>query len=351
MTVTTKPLISAVSVSCSPTTVGAGLTGSCEATVTGQGTYSSAVTWSINYGSITSSGVFTAPMNQTSLTITATSQAAIGISGSYTVTVDLVPVISGVTVASVTDSTATINWTSNISSLNAISYGSTPSMGLGSSGVTGTSPSITLTGLKSATTYYMLVWSKNSWTGTTVYKYLTITTKPAVTSVSVTCTPSTVGAGLTTSCLASLTGSGAYSSAVTWTTNYGTITSDGVLTVPMNQASITVTATSQQTPSVSGSFTVTVQLVPVISGITVSNVTSSSATISWTTGISSLNAISYGPTASMGLGSPGVTGSSPSITLSGLLPSTTYYMLVWSKNSWTGSMVYKVITVKTLASS
>lgn len=65
--------ITAVSASCSPASIQVGQTSQCIATVTGSGTYSTAVTWSASEGSVNSSGLFTAPNSVGSATITATS--------------------------------------------------------------------------------------------------------------------------------------------------------------------------------------------------------------------------------------------------------------------------------------
>jgi hypothetical protein len=65
--------VTAVSASCSPASIQVGQTSQCIATVTGSGTYSTAVTWSASEGSINSSGLFTAPNSVGSATITATS--------------------------------------------------------------------------------------------------------------------------------------------------------------------------------------------------------------------------------------------------------------------------------------
>jgi hypothetical protein len=81
-----------------------------------------------------------------------------------------------------------------------------------------------------------------------------------VTSVSVSCTPSTVGSGGTSQCSATVGGTGNFSSNVTWTTSAGTINSSGLLTAPTvtSTVSLTITATSTQNTSVSGTASVTV---------------------------------------------------------------------------------------------
>ena len=82
--------ITNVSVSCSPTTVPAGGTSQCSATVSGTGNFSPNVTWSASAGTIDSSGLFTAPvvMSTLAVTVTATSTQDTSKSGTATVTVN-----------------------------------------------------------------------------------------------------------------------------------------------------------------------------------------------------------------------------------------------------------------------
>ena len=82
--------ITAVTASCSPSTVNAGGTSNCTATVSGTGSFNTGVTWSATAGSITSSGVFTAPpvLSQLMVTVTATSTQDTSKSGSTIVTVN-----------------------------------------------------------------------------------------------------------------------------------------------------------------------------------------------------------------------------------------------------------------------
>ncbi len=82
--------ITGVSVSCSPSTVTSGGTSQCTATVSGTGSFSQSVTWSASAGSISSSGLLTAPVVTTSLvdTVTATSTQDTSKSGTTSVTVN-----------------------------------------------------------------------------------------------------------------------------------------------------------------------------------------------------------------------------------------------------------------------
>jgi uncharacterized repeat protein (TIGR03803 family) len=78
-----------------------------------------------------------------------------------------------------------------------------------------------------------------------------------VTSVSATCTPTSVQTGQTSQCSASVSGTGNYSSAVTWSATGGTVTSGGVF-APSAAGTATITATSAQDSTKSGNATVTV---------------------------------------------------------------------------------------------
>ena len=70
------PTVTGVTVSCSPTTVLVNQTAQCSAAVSGTGSYSSAVNWSANVGSVNASGLFIAPAtvpNPAAASVTATS--------------------------------------------------------------------------------------------------------------------------------------------------------------------------------------------------------------------------------------------------------------------------------------
>jgi hypothetical protein len=65
--------ISSVSAVCDPATVTVGATSQCSTMVQGTGDYSSTITWSASSGTISSSGLLTAPDSPSVLTVTATS--------------------------------------------------------------------------------------------------------------------------------------------------------------------------------------------------------------------------------------------------------------------------------------
>lgn len=86
--------ITAVGVSCSPTSIQVGQTSKCTASVTGTGAFSSAVTWSVDDGSINESGNYTASGSPGVANVQATSVQDTTKSGS----------------ASITVNSATLNW-------------------------------------------------------------------------------------------------------------------------------------------------------------------------------------------------------------------------------------------------
>ena len=84
-------------------------------------------------------------------------------------------------------------------------------------------------------------------------------TNSTITNVSVSCSPSTVTSGGTSQCTATVAGTGNFSQGVTWSTTAGTISSSGLLTAPTVTVSllVTVTATSMQDTTKSGTASVT----------------------------------------------------------------------------------------------
>jgi len=82
----------------------------------------------------------------------------------------------------------------------------------------------------------------------------------SITSVSVSCNPATVQSGQTSQCSASVSGTGNFSSVVTWSASAGSINSSGLFTAPATNATllVSITATSTQDSSKSGTATVTV---------------------------------------------------------------------------------------------
>lgn len=102
--------ITSVTVNCNPTTLLPGQTSQCTATVTGTGNFSNAVTWSASAGTISSSGLFTAPSTNASLqvSVTATSTQDTSKSGAATIVVN--PVVTGNVLPIIVDAGPTGNY-------------------------------------------------------------------------------------------------------------------------------------------------------------------------------------------------------------------------------------------------
>ena len=84
------------------------------------------------------------------------------------------------------------------------------------------------------------------------------TTTSTVTSLQVSCNPSPIQVGQDTQCAANVSGEGSFSSAVTWAASVGTISSNGKFAAPDGVSEVTVTATSAQDKTKSGSKTMPV---------------------------------------------------------------------------------------------
>ncbi|MGB7621818.1 MAG: fibronectin type III domain-containing protein [Terriglobia bacterium] len=262
------------------------------------------------------------------------------------------PTISATTASSITQTGATITWTTNEASDTQVDYGTTTSYGssttLSSSLVTAHSAAVS--GLAASTLYHYRVKSRDAagnlaTSGDFTFTTAADTTAPTISSVSA----------------SSITQSGA---TISWTTNeasdtqveYGTTTAYGSSTT-LNSS--LVTAHSAPVPGLTAStlyhyrvksrdaagnlatssdFTFTTSAdttAPVISGTAASPVTQSGATISWTTNEASDTQVEYGTTAGYGsstmLNTSLVT--SHSAVLSGLTASSLYHYRVKSRDA------------------
>jgi phosphatidylinositol-3-phosphatase len=79
--------VTAVTVTCTPSSVNVNETAQCTAALQGSGNFSQSVTWAASAGSISTGGVLTAPSSTGSITVTATSTQDASIAGETTVTV------------------------------------------------------------------------------------------------------------------------------------------------------------------------------------------------------------------------------------------------------------------------
>jgi hypothetical protein len=285
-----------------------------------KGSKDNRVSWSANGGSISSSGFYTSPNTAGQYRVTATHVGSPEYSGFATAYVSsgsdsTPPSISGVGSSNITTGSATVNWNTNEASDTQVEYGLTTSYGssssLNSNMVTG--HSVNLTGLQSGRTYNFRVKSRDAAGNLATSGNFTFSTSdnsaPVISAVTAT----------------SITGSAA---TITWTTNeasntqveYGPTTAYGSSTT-LNTSM--VTSHSQGLSGLSGgtlyhyrvksrdgsgnlatsgdfTFTTTDTVAPVISAVTASNITASSATVTWTTNEPSDTQVNYGTSSSYG---------------------------------------------------
>lgn len=228
-----------------------GATAALSAEVTG--TSSTAVTWAVEgggaNGSVTSSGVYTAPNRDGTYTVTATSVADPSKKATTVVTVN--PVAVAVTPGD------QATYTTGSVSFSALVSGTTGSKSVTWSVQGGdTKGTITSAGVYTAPTA--------GGTYTVVATSVTDPAKKATAQVTVTAvgvkvnaTDTTVDQGATTTLSAEVTG--APSAAVTWSASDGSISADGVFQAPDRKGTVTVTATSVTDPSKKATASISVR--------------------------------------------------------------------------------------------
>src|SRR5206468_314119 len=231
------------------------------------------------------------------------------------------PTISGVITSSLNATGATIAWTTNETSDSQVEYGTTTAYGSSTTLNTAlvTSHSASLSSLASSTTYHYRLKSRDAAGNLQTSGDFTFTTAAAADT-----TPPVIS-GISSS---SISSSGA---SIAWTTNeasdtqveYGTTTAYGSSTdrnsavEASHNASLSGLAASTTyhyrvksrdaagNLAVSGDFTFTTAAPtdttpPVISGISSSSITSSGASIAWTTNEASDSQVEYGTTTAYG---------------------------------------------------
>jgi len=88
---------------------------------------------------------------------------------------------------------------------------------------------------------------------------------PTITSVTASCTPTSIQTGQTSQCSATVMGTGSYATTVTWSANSGTISSSGLYTASSTvpgSGNATITATSTQDATKAGTATITISSSP-----------------------------------------------------------------------------------------
>ena len=250
--------------------------------------------------------------------------------------------ITNVQSTGVTNNSATITWTTNDPATSQVQYGLTSSYGssspLDSNLVT--SHSVTLTGLTQNTTYHFRAVSTAG--GDTAYStdYTFTTLGPPViltgpnstttaTTATITWTTNLPTTGTVNYGLTSAYGNSGTDPNPSTTSHSVTLTGLAADTTYHYQAVSTNAYGSAQSTDLT--FT-TLPINPVISSVQSSGITTTGATITWTTDITSTSQVEYGLTTSYGSSSPLDSNlvTSHSVTLSGLAQSTTYHYRVRS---------------------
>jgi pectate lyase len=271
----TSPQVSSVVVTPAFTTPAAGASVQFTASIQGV-TANDSVTWSTTIGTITASGMFTAPISGGGGRITATSVADPTKSATATVTVASANTSkSPVTAVTVSPSTAA-SITGGTLPFQAVVQGATTNTSvtwkalLGSISSSGqyTAPSKAGTDVVTATSV-----ADSTKAGSATIKVTTPGSTPVVSSVAVSPTSSSIATGGVLHFTASVQGT-ATDKSVTWTAALGSINSSGTYTAPPKAGTDTITATSDADSSESASAKVT------ITGASPSSTPSSTATCS-----------------------------------------------------------------------
>ncbi len=237
----------AVNVSPSSTNLETGATQQFTATVTG--TTNTAVTWSASCGTITASGLYTAPAAAESCSVTAASQADTTKSASATVTVTAAPVVAvsmspgsaSLISRSTQQFTANVTGTSNTAVTWSTASGTVTNNGL-------------YTAPATAGTYTVSATSQAD-TTKSASATITVTAAPVI-AVSISPGSASLIGGGTQQFSANVTGTS--NSAVTWSSTGGAVTTNGLYTAPATAGTYSVTATSVADASKSASAAITV---------------------------------------------------------------------------------------------
>jgi phosphodiesterase/alkaline phosphatase D-like protein len=275
------------------------------------------------------------------------STGGVGTSGDFTfTTVVPAPVIGGVLVPAITTTSATIGWTTDWPADGQVEYGPTTAYGSVTviNPVLLTSHSQTLVGLSTGTTYHFRLKSRTNGGLTTSedFTFATLVPAPVLSNI----TASGIAAS---SALIEWTTNSASSSQVEYglTTAYGNTTALDTNAVSMHSQPLTglssgtlyhyrVISTTNGGTTTSGDFTfLTLNAAPVISSVVASSLTTTSATVGWTTDLASTSQVEYGLTIAYGnitpLGITPVTAHSQLLT--GLTGGTTYHVRVRSSTN------------------
>jgi hypothetical protein len=238
-----------VSISVSPYTANIQTGGQQQFTASVSGTSNTGVAWKATGGTVTTTGLYTAPFTAGTYTVTATSSADSTKSASATVTVSQPAQVS----ISVSPYTANIQ-TGGQQQFTASVFG-TSNTGVGWKATGGT---VTPTGLYTApSTAGTYTVTATSAADSTKSASATVTvSQPTQVSISVSPGTASLQGGGQQQFTAMI--SGTSNTAVTWTASGGTITTSGLYTAPTTAGTYTVMAVSAANSSTSASATVSV---------------------------------------------------------------------------------------------
>ena len=267
--------VTAVSVICSPTTVNSGGTSQCTATVSGSGNFNQGVAWGANAGTITSTGLFTAPIvtTQQRPTINAVSLQNTAMGGTYQVTVNPTgPSITSVSAScspNVIQSAQTSQCTAMVTGTGSFDPTVTWSV---------TSGSISSSGLLTAPivpTNTQIIATATSVEDASKSSTAIVNVSPAgtISSVTVSCALVTILSNQDSQCTATVNGTGNFSNAVSWTASPGAVTPSGLYIAPTVSAATQAPVTATSVQNTMQSSTATLIVNPVAPGSNVVPVT------------------------------------------------------------------------------
>jgi hypothetical protein len=261
------------------------------------------------------------------------------------------PVISNVLVSSVTNTSATITWTTDQASSSLANFGTTTGYGSASplNPTSVTSHSVTLTGLTPGATYNFDVVSVNlggtsSTSANSTFVTTSQTSSPPVisnvattnvTSTSVTVTWTTDQPSSSKISYGTTTG---YGSSTTLDTNLVTAHSETITGLAVGTAydfdvtSTTAASLSTTSPNFIFATPASTATAPYVGYVAAWGITNTGATVSWSTDVPATAQMAYGTTPALGQLSPLQTAMTAShgVTLTGLNSGTTYYFVAQS---------------------
>ena len=271
-----------VSVSVSPTTATVTTAGTQQFAAAVSGTTNTAVTWSASGGTVSSTGLYTAPSTAGNYVVTATSaadptktaSATVNVSAPVIVSVSVAPTSVTVTTGGTQQFTATVSGTTNTAATWSATGGTVSSVGLYTAPSTAGTYTVKATSAADPT--------KSASASVSV-------SAPATVSVSVAPTSTTTTTNGTAQFTATVSGS--TNTAVTWSATGGTLSSTGLYTAPSTAGTYTVKATSAADPttsasasvSVSAPATVSVSVAPTSTTTTTNGTAQFTATVSGST--------------------------------------------------------------------